>query len=53
VGTSENQVMVFNKDGKMIAAQWMSGAWVEVGEVTGSSDGGMHLGTNIRRHLII
>ena len=32
--------MVFNKDGKMIAAQWMSGTWVEVGEVTGSSDGG-------------
>ena len=40
VGKSENQVMVFNKDGKMIAAQWMSGTWVEVGEVTGSSDGG-------------
>jgi phospholipase A-2-activating protein len=39
-GTSENQVMVFNRDGTMIAAQWISGAWVVIGEVTGSGDGG-------------
>lgn len=33
---------VFNKDGKLIAAQWsmVSAAWVEVGEVTGNADGG-------------
>jgi hypothetical protein len=34
-GRSENELKVFNKNG----TQWMSGAWVEVGEVTGS-DGG-------------
>jgi PFU (PLAA family ubiquitin binding)/WD domain, G-beta repeat len=41
-GKSEGQVMVFNKDGVLIAAQWASasGAWIEVGEVTGSGDGG-------------
>lgn len=41
-GTSEGQVMVFNKDGSLIAAQWSShsAAWIEIGEVTGSGDGG-------------
>lgn len=41
-GKSEGQVMVFNKDGKMIAAQWSSDSstWIEIGEVTGSGDGG-------------
>lgn len=39
-GASENQVMVFNQAGAMIAAQWNSGAWVVIGEVTGSGDGG-------------
>eukprot|EP01038_Epipyxis_sp_PR26KG_P006801 gene6801-9316_t len=39
-GKSENQVMVFNKDGSMIAAQWNSGSWIIIGEVTGSGDGG-------------
>lgn len=41
-GRNEGDVCVFNKDGKMIAAQWaaVSGAWIEVGEVTGSSDDG-------------
>jgi phospholipase A-2-activating protein len=34
--------MVFNKDGKMIAAQWeaLSAAWIEIGEVSGKGDGG-------------
>eukprot|EP01036_Dinobryon_divergens_P030892 gene30892-40205_t len=50
-GKSENQVMVFNKDGKMIAAQWMSGSWVEVGEVTGSSDGG-YVGSEFFDHVL-
>jgi phospholipase A-2-activating protein len=41
-GKSDGQVMVFNKEGHMIAAQWLdaSGAWLEIGEVTGSGDGG-------------
>jgi len=39
-GRSEQQVMVFNKDGEIVAAQWISGAWVIVGTVTGSGDGG-------------
>lgn len=41
-GKSEGQVMVFNKDGKMIAAQWSadSATWIEIGEVTGNGDGG-------------
>ena len=41
-GSSEGQVMVFNKDGKMIAAQWsaISGTWIEIGDVTGSTDAG-------------
>ncbi len=39
-GKSENQVMVFNNGGTMVAAQWNSGAWVIIGEVTGSGDGG-------------
>lgn len=43
-GRSEGQVGVFNKDGKLIAAQWLaaSGAWIEVGEVVGGAgDGGL------------
>lgn len=39
-GTSENQVMVFNDKGTMIAAQWNSGSWIMVGNVTGTGDGG-------------
>ena len=41
-GKSEGQVQVFQKDGKAIAAQWsmVSKTWMEVGEVTGSSDAG-------------
>ena len=41
-GRAEGDVCVFNKDGVMIAAQWslLSGAWIEVGEVTGSGDRG-------------
>ena len=41
-GKSDGQVMVFNKDGKMIAAQWSSDSatWIEIGEVTGNGDGG-------------
>ena len=36
-------VRVFNKDGRAIAAMWdaASGSWVEQGEVTGVSDGGI------------
>lgn len=39
-GTSEAQVGVFNKDGRLIAAQWSSasGAWVEMGEVVGGPE---------------
>lgn len=35
-GTSDGQVMLFNKDETLIAAQWSadSGFWVEVGEVS-------------------
>ena len=38
-GSSEGQVCVFNKQGKLIAAQWSmaSSAWIEMGEVVGSS----------------
>ena len=36
---SEGTVMVFLKDGKMIAAQMTSGAWAEIGEVTGKDNG--------------
>jgi phospholipase A-2-activating protein len=34
--------MVFNKDNRLIAAEWsaVSGVWIEVGDVTGSSDNG-------------
>ena len=41
-GKSEGQVMVFNKDNRLIAAQWSADtrAWVEIGEVTGSGDSG-------------
>lgn len=42
-GKSEGQVMLFNKDGNLIAAQWSSasGFWIEVGEVTGRGDSGI------------
>lgn len=39
-GKKEGDVSVFNKDGSMIAAQWTSGSWVVIGEVTGTGDGG-------------
>ena len=41
-GRSNEEVKVFNKDGTLIAAQWIqaSGAWIEIGEVTGQGDGG-------------
>ena len=40
-GRAEGDVCVYNKNGTLIAAQWMSGAWVFVGEVTGKGgDGG-------------
>jgi len=42
---SEGTVMVFNKGGKMIAAEMSSGNWVELGEVAGKSgDGGQVAG---------
>lgn len=31
---------MFNKDGSLIAAQWISGSWVIVGTVTSTGDGG-------------
>jgi hypothetical protein len=34
------QVCVFNKNGSLVAAQWISGAWVIVGTVTSTGDGG-------------
>ena len=40
LGKSADQVMVFNKEGSLIAAQWISGSWVIVGTVTGTGDGG-------------
>mmetsp|Transcript_26543 Transcript_26543/g.25403 ORF Transcript_26543/g.25403 Transcript_26543/m.25403 type:complete len:784 (+) Transcript_26543:191-2542(+) len=42
-GKSDQQVMVFNKENKMIAAQWSSDSstWIEMGEVTGNGDGGL------------
>jgi phospholipase A-2-activating protein len=42
-GNSEGQVHIFNKGGIAIAAQWSvaSQTWIEVGQVTGSNDGGM------------
>lgn len=39
-GRKESDVMVFNRDGTLIAAQFMSGDWVVIGEVTGKGDGG-------------
>eukprot|EP00611_Tribonema_gayanum_P004574 TRINITY_DN13781_c0_g1_i1.p1 TRINITY_DN13781_c0_g1~~TRINITY_DN13781_c0_g1_i1.p1 ORF type:complete len:814 (-),score=205.36 TRINITY_DN13781_c0_g1_i1:177-2543(-) len=41
-GRAEQQVQVFQRDGKAIAAQWSaaSSAWVEIGEVTGSTNSG-------------
>ena len=38
-GTSEGQVCVFNKQGKLIAAQWSTASltWIEMGEVVGST----------------
>lgn len=40
-GKSDQQVAVFNKDNKLIAAQWeaASQSWIEIGVVTGNSDG--------------
>ena len=40
-GSSEGQVCVFNKQGKLIAAQWSmaSSTWIEMGEVVGSAGG--------------
>ena len=42
-GTSEGQVQIFQKNGVAIAAQWSmtSRTWIEVGQVMGSSDGGV------------
>jgi phospholipase A-2-activating protein len=51
LGKSESQVMVFNKDGSMIAAQWISGSWVIIGEVTGSGDGG-YIGSDYFDHVM-
>jgi len=49
-GKSEGQVMVFNKGGRLIAAQWSmaSSCWIEVGDVTGNGggDGGSIDGIN-------
>jgi len=41
-GKSDAQVMVFNKSGTLIAAQWSapSQCWIEVGEITGTGDSG-------------
>ena len=38
-GSSEGQVCVFNKQGKLIAAQWSMASltWIEMGEVVGSA----------------
>jgi hypothetical protein len=36
---AEGTVMVFSKDNKAIAAQYASGNWIELGEVTGQSSG--------------
>lgn len=54
-GNSEGQVQVFNKGGIAIAAQWsvVSRTWVEVGQVTGSSDGGTIDGTSFDHVLPI
>jgi phospholipase A-2-activating protein len=42
VGKSEGQVMLFNKDQRLIAAQWSmaSQVWIEVGEVTATENRG-------------
>lgn len=42
LGKSEGQVMLFNKNGSLIAAQWSADTkvWIEVGEVTDKGDGG-------------
>ena len=47
-GKSDAQVMVFNKSGSLIAAQWSapSQCWIEVGEVTGTGDSGEVLGVH-------
>jgi hypothetical protein len=37
-GKSEHQIHVFNRDGSLIAAEWNSGSWVFVGEVTGQKE---------------
>jgi len=42
-GTGNGQIKVWNKDGTLIAASWdaNAGSWIEQGEVTGISDGGV------------
>lgn len=45
-GKSEHQIMVFNRDNSLIAAEWVSGSWVFVGEVTGQG-GGNNTGNTI------
>jgi phospholipase A-2-activating protein len=42
-GKSEHQIMVFNRDNRLIAAEWANGSWVFVGDVTGKGgdDGGI------------
>jgi phospholipase A-2-activating protein len=39
-GKSADQVCVFNQNGSLVAAQWISGSWVIVGTVTSTGDGG-------------
>jgi hypothetical protein len=34
-GKSEHQIMVFNRDNRLIAAEWANGSWIFVGDVTG------------------
>jgi phospholipase A-2-activating protein len=42
-GRKEGMVQMFRKNGVAIAAQWSaaSGTWIEVGEVTGTSNAGV------------
>lgn len=39
-GKKENDIMVFNQNDQLIAAEWVSGSWIIIGQVTGSSNGG-------------
>lgn len=47
-GKREGMVQMFRKNGTAIAAQWSqaSGTWIEVGEVTGTSNAGTIDGTD-------